>query len=77
MLGGGCLTKRSNAVRLLRSKFEKGELTGNEQPKAAWKSEETFQKHKLGNFRTCYNAMRMIQFAARFRRRDRGRGSDG
>lgn len=66
MLDGGRVTKSSNAVRLPRSKFEKGDLTGNEQPMAVWKweSEESFQEHKLGNFHTSYNAMR-FEFGGR------------
>ena len=49
--------KKSLAVRMLRSKFEKGEVTGGESPKSVWESDDVFQKHKLSNFRTCYNAM--------------------
>lgn len=64
-MGGGVgrLTKKSLAVRLLRTKFEKGALTGEEQPKAVWESDAVFQKHKLANFRTCYNSMR-LEFGA-------------
>ena len=42
---------------MLRSKLEKGEVTAGESPKVVWESDAVFQKHKLGNFRTCYNAM--------------------
>ena len=59
MVPVGRLTKKSLAVRMLHSKFEKGEITGGESPKAVWASDAVFQKHKLGNFRTCYNAMRI------------------
>lgn len=51
--------KKSQAVRLLRAKFENGEIKGDEQPKAVWESDAAFQKHKLPNFRTCYNSMRL------------------
>lgn len=52
------LTKTSRAVKLLRSKFETGEVTGREDPKEFWQSEVVFQEHKLTNFRTCYNNIR-------------------
>lgn len=49
------LTKGSKAVKLLRSKFQKGEITGKEDPKLVWQSDDVFKQHKLPNFRTCYN----------------------
>ena len=57
MVSVGRLTKKPLAVRMLRSKFEKGEVTGGESLKSVWESDDAFQKHKVGNFRTCYNAM--------------------
>ena len=59
MVSAGRLTKKSLAVCMLRSKFEKGEITGGESPRVAWESDAVFQKHKLGNYRTCYNAIRI------------------
>lgn len=46
------------AVKLLRTKFVNGEITGRENPKAVWEAEPVFQKHKLTNFRACYNNMK-------------------
>lgn len=64
MGAGGKLTKGSQAVRLLRRKFESGDVKGDEPPKTVWESESLFQKHKLVNFRSCYNALR-VEFKAK------------
>ena len=52
------LRKDSAAVHRLTEKFEKGEITGAEDPKEVWLSDTLFQNHKLSNFRTCYNNVR-------------------
>ena len=52
------LSKNSEAVRLLREKFECNEITGDETPKQAWLMDPLFQQYKLENFRTCYNNMK-------------------
>ena len=54
---------------MLRAKFEKGEVAGDESPKSVWESDDIFQKHKLGNFRTCYNAMK-VEFGSKPNTRD-------
>ena len=51
------LTKRSKPVRLLRAKFEDGEISGKEDPKVVWQSNDVFSGCNLNNFRTCYNTM--------------------
>jgi len=53
------LTSKSPAKLLLKQKFIEGKLTGDENPKDVWESEEVFKKHKLSNFRTHYNRMRL------------------
>lgn len=52
------LSKNSEAVIRLHEKFESGELSGDETPKQVWLSDTAFQRHKLDNFRTCYNNMK-------------------
>lgn len=52
------LTKKSDAVRYLHSLFEKKIITGKEDPKAVFLMSSLFQRHKLSNFRTCYNQIR-------------------
>lgn len=52
------LTESSKAVRLLRSKFRSGEVTGQELPKSVWESEPSFMDHKLNNFRTKFHKIR-------------------
>lgn len=41
-----------------RSKLERGEITGQDDPKIVWESEPAFQLHKLNKFRACYNNLR-------------------
>lgn len=52
------LTESSQAVKILRAKFRTGEVTGKEKPKAVWESDPAFQKHRLNNFRTCFNKIK-------------------
>ncbi|KAI0557039.1 hypothetical protein FGB62_176g05 [Gracilaria domingensis] len=52
------MTKNSPAIRLLRHKFERGDITGTKPPKQVWLSEKVFQKHKLNAFRAQYYLMR-------------------
>ena len=54
----GKLTAQSPARRLLLSKFQSGEITGKEDPKVVWESNDVFQQHKLANFRVHYNNIR-------------------
>jgi len=52
------LTAKSPARMLLLQKFNDGKLTGDEEPKDVWESEDVFRKHKLTNFRAHYNRLR-------------------
>ena len=52
------LTRNSEAVKLLRSKFQSGQLTGNETPKRVYESHPIFLRHTLTSFRTCYNRLK-------------------
>ena len=62
------LSASSKAVKLLRLKFESGQITGKETPKSVWQSEKLFQQYKLLTFRTCYTKLRK-EFSAQ-----RGKG---
>lgn len=57
-LSGNKLSLYSPVARLLREKLKGGELTGFEAPKTIWKSNSTFQAHKLSNFRGMYHRVR-------------------
>lgn len=52
------LCESSKAVKLLRSKFQTGELNGIELPKTMRELEELFKEHPLNNFRTCFNKIK-------------------
>jgi len=51
-------TAQSPARKLLLHKFLSKELTGKENPKEVWESEQVFMKHKLSNFRNHFNKLR-------------------
>ena len=52
------LTKLSPAVKLLRSKFERGDLTRTERPNTVWEADSCFQQHSLSSFRTRFSRMK-------------------
>lgn len=52
------LTRNSAAAKLLRAKFQRGQLTGMEKPKKVWQSSRTFQAYSLESFRVRYNLIR-------------------
>ena len=52
------LTRNSEAVQLLLSKFESGLISKDADARSVWESEIIVKRHNLPNFRTCFNNMR-------------------
>lgn len=52
------LSKNSPAVKLLRSKFDRGLVTPDMTPADVRETEPLFKAHKPTNWRTCFNNMK-------------------
>lgn len=60
------LTADSQAVRLLREKFESGAIDPAHTASRVRNSEYIFQRYPLTNFRTCYNKLKREYYPGKY-----------